>query len=331
MSDRYGLLQFPLGPTLENPDLVAIGDPLLDVLKTFLTAAINADLKAQWSVIHPAVLPGTPEALPVSFAYTHDPAEEEFTSRRLPALFVWRSQFPKFADYTEDWDSSNSIVHVLWVPPLGGLAKDRFRQPFRNAVAKSIRRNLRRQRHPAYIAPGDTSEAAQTYGTFMLPRMGAARLNVSDAKPFDLIVHKGDKQEPYDAVLASLEVLELGVPTLSDYDPLSHVQGTFHQGEPALTTENYTLRPTISSVTPSTGPLVGGTTITIQGAQFFESVDPGALAVTIGGLVCTEVTLVEETILTAKTPAGASLGAKDVKVTVPSGSSATAVGAFTYV
>jgi hypothetical protein len=84
----------------------------------------------------------------------------------------------------------------------------------------------------------------------------------------------------------------------------------------------YVASPTIASVSPSAGPLVGGTTITIAGANL------AGAKVTINGVAATIVSATAGSI-SAKTPAGTA-GAKSVVVTTVGGS-ATKAGAFTYV
>ena len=81
--------------------------------------------------------------------------------------------------------------------------------------------------------------------------------------------------------------------------------------------------PSISSVTPNYGPTAGGTTITITGTALTD-----ASAVTVRGRAATSVTVVNDTTVTAVTPAG-SVGAANVQVTTPGGT-ATISGAFTY-
>lgn len=81
--------------------------------------------------------------------------------------------------------------------------------------------------------------------------------------------------------------------------------------------------PAITDVSPSGGPTAGGTNITITGSNL-----TGATGVTIGGTAATNVTVVDDTTITATTPAGTA-GAKDVAVTT-SGGSGTGTGLFTY-
>jgi formylglycine-generating enzyme required for sulfatase activity len=81
--------------------------------------------------------------------------------------------------------------------------------------------------------------------------------------------------------------------------------------------------PSISSVTPNYGPTAGGTTITITGTALTDT-----STVTVRGNAATSVTVVNDTTVTAVTPAG-SVGAANVQVTTPGGT-ATITGAFTY-
>jgi plastocyanin len=85
--------------------------------------------------------------------------------------------------------------------------------------------------------------------------------------------------------------------------------------------------PTISNVSPATGPTSGGTLIAITGTNF----QSGA-TVTVGAFPATDVTLVSATSITARTPLGPivqQLGA-DVVVTNPDSLKATATAGFTY-
>ncbi len=86
----------------------------------------------------------------------------------------------------------------------------------------------------------------------------------------------------------------------------------------------WTLVPTASAVSPTSGPTTGGTAVTITGSGFIN----GA-SVKIGGVAATSVAFVNATTLTAVSPAGTA-GAKDVVVTNPDSQSATLSNGFTY-
>ena len=82
--------------------------------------------------------------------------------------------------------------------------------------------------------------------------------------------------------------------------------------------------PTVSSVTPTTGPVAGGTTVTIHGSMFL----PGS-QVAFGSTPATSVTYVSPYVMTAVAPAGA--GTVDVTVTDFAGTSTTsAADQYTY-
>jgi IPT/TIG domain len=66
--------------------------------------------------------------------------------------------------------------------------------------------------------------------------------------------------------------------------------------------------PTVTGVSPNTGPTAGGTAVTVTGTNFFAP-----MTVTFGGVAATNVVVVNGTTLTATTPAHAA-GAVDVVV-----------------
>lgn len=90
----------------------------------------------------------------------------------------------------------------------------------------------------------------------------------------------------------------------------------------------YTLKlpaPTISTVTPASGPTAGGTVIAVAGTGFVS----GA-TVSVGGTAATGVSVSSATSLTATVPARAA-GLVNVVVTNPDGQSVTKANAYTYI
>ena len=86
--------------------------------------------------------------------------------------------------------------------------------------------------------------------------------------------------------------------------------------------------PTVTAISPNTGPTSGNTFVTVTGTNF----QSGA-TVTVGGAAATNVTVVNATTITAMTPLGPAneqLGAKDVVVTNPNAAKGTLTGGFTY-
>ncbi len=87
--------------------------------------------------------------------------------------------------------------------------------------------------------------------------------------------------------------------------------------------------PTITAVTPNSGPVSGGTQIVITGAGFQPGVPPGTI-VLIGASPATNVVVMDSTLISARTPAGTGPGARNVCVYNPDGGSVCISSAFTY-
>jgi len=89
------------------------------------------------------------------------------------------------------------------------------------------------------------------------------------------------------------------------------------QSTAVLNITDSTTIPVITSISPAAGPIVGGTPVTIYGANF-----TGAFSVTFGGLPCTSVSVVLSTQITCVTPAHVG-GTVEVIVTTTIGSNTT--------
>jgi hypothetical protein len=87
----------------------------------------------------------------------------------------------------------------------------------------------------------------------------------------------------------------------------------------------YEPAPTVSSVSPNTGPSAGGTAVTISGTGFLS----GA-TVTFGGTAATGVMVVNATTITATTPANTPGLVAAVRVTNQDTQSGTCTGCYTY-
>jgi hypothetical protein len=100
-------------------------------------------------------------------------------------------------------------------------------------------------------------------------------------------------------------------------------------GGTATMTDGFTYvpTPTITGLSPSSGPLAGGTEVTLIGENL-----TGATGVTVGGTSATSITVVGDTQITFTTPSAPNgePGAVDVVVTTPYGK-ATSAGGFTYI
>jgi hypothetical protein len=96
---------------------------------------------------------------------------------------------------------------------------------------------------------------------------------------------------------------------------------------PAVTADQYTaIGPVVTAISPTGGPIKGGTTVTITGRGF-----TGATKVAFGKTAGKSLTVVDDTTITVVAPAEAP-GAVAVRVTTPDGTSAAvAADLFTYV
>lgn len=81
--------------------------------------------------------------------------------------------------------------------------------------------------------------------------------------------------------------------------------------------------PSLTNVSPSSGPASGGTGVTLTGVALTD-----ATGITFGGMAATSVNVINSTTVTAVTPAH-GVGAVDVVITTPNGS-ATDTNAYTY-
>ncbi|WEK58165.1 MAG: IPT/TIG domain-containing protein [Candidatus Brevundimonas phytovorans] len=87
----------------------------------------------------------------------------------------------------------------------------------------------------------------------------------------------------------------------------------------------YLAVPTVTAISPSSGPTAGGTSVIITGTNF-----SGATGVRFGEVSTTGFAIFSETMIVAMSPGG--IGAVDVRVTTAGGTSATsAADPFTYV
>jgi phosphatidylserine/phosphatidylglycerophosphate/cardiolipin synthase-like enzyme len=106
------------------------------------------------------------------------------------------------------------------------------------------------------------------------------------------------------------------------------VRAANSDGQSATLTGGFTYQtppqPTISNITPNSGPTTGGTSVTISGTNFIS----GA-SVAIGGAAATGVVVTSNTRITAMTPPHAA-GTANVVVTNPDNQNATLTGGFTY-
>jgi hypothetical protein len=108
-------------------------------------------------------------------------------------------------------------------------------------------------------------------------------------------------------------------------DKLAEVFNTLFKSQgDASRKDSLTPGPTITSVDPPNGPVVGGTRITIMGTGF-----AAGTKILVGGKAVTNIEIESDTIIKADTPAG-DLGVVDVDVVNDAGQKSTKTGGYTY-
>lgn len=327
MSDTSGAITLPVAIPLSGEPA---SDPVLGTLLSYLMAVLEADVGDVWRRLE-AGSPG-----PAAFGYPHNPTSSSFSERNLPALYMWRDGVPEVRQTTQDWDTSVSTIKALWIMPSASDEQAREREPILNGVSTAVRRAISRGRHPAWVVPGDDYYDPDEFGSSLAHQTGHVDLR------YKLGVRTRVRIEDYDGKSVSefdaIE-LQLSLTERTDYDatlggdPATDLRGTVTTGGTsadgavvgALTVDTFQFHPVLSAVTPATGPQAGGTSVILTGTQLGTVTE-----VTIGGVACTGVTVIDECTVLAVTGAHAA-GAVAAVATQASGASASLAAAFTYV
>jgi hypothetical protein len=112
--------------------------------------------------------------------------------------------------------------------------------------------------------------------------------------------------------------VDVTVTTLAGTSPTSPTDQFTYDGAAAP--------PTVTGINPNTGPMAGGTNVTVTGTGF-----TGATAVNFGPVAVPNPTVTSDTQLTVASPQAAAPGPVDVTVTTPAGASAASpADQFTY-
>ncbi len=223
MSDLFGLLPLPAVAPAEGE---AVTDPALDMVLAFCKAAVNSDLGVAWA----AVCPGDP--LPITYVFNHNPDLESFNGNETPALYMWRSDSPGSARFSQDYLSDEGGFTALWVPPSAPQEDRRLREPFRNGLHKCLRAALALARHPAWIIEGDDYYTPEDYGSVLLHHAKLSKIKLGQFRAHELIIESEDKsfRQPYDCLLFSVDTVEMHVvdatAATAGHSDLDHLEGT---------------------------------------------------------------------------------------------------------
>ena len=229
MAESFGELALP---TTAPGATESAGDPLLDVTVAWAKAVLNADLLTMYAT---RVTSGNP----VRTTFTHDPEAMIFQESTLPALYVWRTGHDAAERIAQDILSQRSHVSALWVLPYQPHAEhERKRLPWANAITKIVGRALRMDRHPAWVASGDTDPQATDRGSVFARFAGWASMELMSAAMVPVTIQPGGDLLPrnYDAVLMKFDVTEwLDVDIEAAYDELEAVEQTITESDGTVT------------------------------------------------------------------------------------------------
>jgi hypothetical protein len=186
----------------------AAGDPLLSYGLSFFATVANAYGSAAWNA--PGIAPGVEV---VANTFPHNPREESFNEKDLPAMYMWRDGATEYDQIAQDLRVVRGTISLLWVAPVKARQTYlRLRSPFPKALLDVLEDCFERGCDLNWQLVGDTSPSAvyvQTYGSLLWPRMNFRRMHFQKWSPASLTVPAEGGPRTYRATQATLYVEEL--------------------------------------------------------------------------------------------------------------------------
>jgi hypothetical protein len=239
MTDSLGKLSIPV--SVAEP----VGDPLRNILGSFLQAAIKYYCDDAWSKLMPGVSA-------CERFETNDPTDNTFHTSKLPCLAVFRGNRGRKVVYDgNDISRRESTLELLWIPPPAVQSPKARRESFYQGIEAAITAGLTRGRVPTWIVDGDTDTSSSYRGSHIGNQLQLM-------KP----IHHADIR--FDDQEISIE--------MKNAEPRKY---------PALKCtltiqEQYVLDPTIGTVPAAIDAYaIGGYTVTSNGVNWSILKDPG--------------------------------------------------------
>jgi len=163
MTDVFGGVDLPValsGASVETTEL-GLADPTASKLLSFCAAVMRADCGTEWASLRPRPSGDTKGSDVVRKAYVANPERYQFDSDNLPSLFLWRTR-GRQEQTSDDFRHETASFSLLWVLPPDDPRKEAKREPFAQAMMKSLGARIRDNRHPAWSDPGDADPKAST-------------------------------------------------------------------------------------------------------------------------------------------------------------------------
>lgn len=325
MGDHYGPLALP-APAPEPDE--AIADPLIDVVLGFYAAVLNFWGGAAWSAVNG--YQGGDDRLVVS-VNAFEPDETTFNTTDLPALFLWRDEVGGADWIAQDYYVRTSKLIMLWVPPPAEQATRAKWKPIINLIASSLDGITDPSaRIPTWKRPGDTDPLAAYQGSLLwkyLPFVYEFDIRKTKQVPVTIKMADGSPDESYFAIRTEIHLREMAdtdEPQVRGF-PLRSAIVTSIQNRGLDILPEVDLGLNLRSLTPSSGPGSGGTSVTIFGTGVDD--EPTVL---FGGVASPSVSVNANAVITAMSPPAIVAGTVDVVVTNANDDESTLAASFTY-
>lgn len=329
----FGGVTYPLTTNSGNT-LLRDADPslyaLLDFYSNMITTLVGARLvAAATAAVGPTGQP--PFTVAVKYLLADDPAKHIHGEQvKFPLLAIYRKR-GELASRTTIKRHRIAELEVAYVLPPLDEAQSELLKPILHTIGDVLDCVTELGFFPTYTPPfsgalagssvwqptglAEVGFVSDEYGEyfgkeFVFPAwVGKLRLKEQIGAPTGL--------SPFAAVDIQIDLQSVDGTTVT-----AAVLDATDTNEPP---EGYSARPTVTSLSPVTGPAAGGTAITVTGTGF-----KAGATVSIGGVLCTSIVVVSGTSITATTPAGTSGQIAACIVVNPDGQVGPLAAAFTY-
>lgn len=230
MADTYGAIAIPI---TVPPEGVAVGDPLLTYVGSYLQAVLNAYITTAWQSVAPTIPV-------VRTVYTSNPSDVEWNESDLPAIYLWRQQGGEEEHSAEDWYRSHDTLTFLWVPPPTPQATAGARGSIFNAIVKVIGLAIERNRDPSWVVASDVDPTAATLGSVLSTWAGWEELRRGAWRANELVIDVDASQAHYPMLEIDLPVVERVAFGLDSYEAPPVVEQTIRDQSDATTVESET-------------------------------------------------------------------------------------------
>lgn len=292
--ETYGVggVRFPLTAATTNSALVD-ADPVVHHIAAYFAAVLDAYLGSRLTA--QAALEGLTIASAVATSVTIDPSPFLLAHHfRFPLLAVYRRS-DTIREKTAGWEHVESVVEFAWVlPPLTPRQANEL-EPFLHAAARILPQRVRHGRDSAYLA-----------GASVWAACGVEKIQIESIR-YGAWEAMADNAELFRAIVGTMRVWERDGYEATDFElPGGGANVILDLTEPNgsqvvdFVEVIVPPAPTLASIAPTTGPLAGGTTVTLTGTGFVPGTTP---SVFFGLVAATGVVVVNSTTITAITPA----------------------------